>query len=57
MALNLVYSHNTVNMESAQYNIHCVRGGGGGDKSVTIVCGGGSVKVWTQCAVAAMVKV
>jgi hypothetical protein len=57
MALNLVYSHNTVNMESAQYNIHCVRGGGGGDKSVTIVCGGGSVKVWTQCAVAAMVRV
>ena len=46
-ALNLVYSHNTVNMES----------GGGGDKSVTIVCGGGSVRVWTQCAAATTVKV
>ena len=57
LTLNLVYSHNTVNMESAQYNIHCVRGGGGGDKSVTILCGGGSVRVWTQCAAAAMVRV
>ena len=50
MALNLVYSHNTVNMESVQYSIHYVRGGGGGDKCVTILCGGGSVEsVDTVC--------
>ena len=56
LTLNLVYSHNTVNMESVQYSIHYVRGGGGGDKCVTILCGGGSVRVWTKCVVA-MVRV